>query len=77
MEIEVGRVGIIKSGDDAGWQVKVLDDSSDSGGFLILISKEFNNPKSEGYDSWVNSYDEVISYFIESNWVIDWDVESK
>jgi len=68
----IGKVGVIKSGDDAGYQVKVVDDSCVSGGFFILISKNFNDPNAEVFDSWVESYESLEGYFTESKWRINW-----
>ncbi|USD22766.1 hypothetical protein MJO52_06415 [Microbulbifer variabilis] len=70
--IEIGKLGIIESGDEEGFQIKVLNDSENTGGFLILTGKDLNDEESEGFDSWVSSYSELESYFKESNWKIKW-----
>ncbi|WP_299589623.1 hypothetical protein [uncultured Microbulbifer sp.] len=70
--IQVGKIGLIESGDDQGLQVKIIDDSESTGGFLVLTGKELNNPNSPAFDSWVANIEELNSYFKESNWVIKW-----
>ncbi|WP_202593513.1 hypothetical protein [Tolumonas lignilytica] len=70
--IEIGNVGLIEAGDDIGYQVKIVDDSENTGGFLILISKDFNNSDSEAFDDWVANEEELACYFEESNWIIKW-----
>ena len=37
--IEIGKVGIIESGNDIDSQVKVIDDSENTGGLLLLAGK--------------------------------------
>ncbi len=69
---EIGRVGLIESGDDSGSQVKVLDDFGNTGGFFILTGKNLSDPDSEAFDSWVANTEDLKGYFKESNWVIKW-----
>jgi hypothetical protein len=68
--IKIGTTGRIRKGDDVGSFVKILDDASNTGGYLIIISadKNFN----EGYDDWVENKASLEKYFLESNWEIDW-----
>lgn len=70
--IKINTVGIIKSGDDSGYQVKILDDAKNTGGFLILISPCFDDPTSAAFDDWVQDEKALASYVEESNWVIRW-----
>jgi hypothetical protein len=72
IEIQVGVTGLIKFGEYAGWQVLVKDDAVNSGGFLILISRNFSCLQSEGFDNWVADKSAVHSYFAESKWEIEW-----
>ena len=71
--IPIEQIGIIKKGDNAGWQVKVIDDSESSGGYLILIAKDFFDPSSEGFDDWVPDIKLLAGYFAESGWLVDWE----
>ena len=70
--IEIGKTGKITSGDDTGHQIKIIDDSENTGGFLILSSKDFNDPNEPAFDDWVAGKNELEDYFEESNWVISW-----
>ncbi|MFD2177703.1 hypothetical protein [Veronia pacifica] len=70
--IEIGKVGVIESGDDVGFQVKVIDDSESTGGLLILTGKNLSDPNVEAFDSWVSNEEELECYFEESNWIIKW-----
>ena len=70
--IKINTVGIIESGDDSSNQVKILDDSESTGGFLVLISKNFDDPSVEAFDDWVQDKEALVSYIEESNWVIKW-----
>lgn len=70
--IELGALGFIESGDEEGFQIKILDDSDNTGGFLILTSKDLSDKNAEAFDSWVSSYSELERYFYESNWVVKW-----
>ena len=70
-DLRVGALGRIVAGDDAGRFVEVMDDTSSSGGFLILT---FDNVDRSGnaYDSWVESIVDVELYFAESGWEVEW-----
>ena len=70
--IKIGKVGIIESGDDVGFQVKVIDDFESTGGLLILTGKNLSDPNLETFDSWVSNKEELACYFKESNWTIKW-----
>jgi len=70
--IEVGRIGLIDQGDDQGQQVRVLDDSANTGGYLIITGKKLSNPNAETFDSWVGSLSELQGFFEESGWLIKW-----
>jgi hypothetical protein len=67
---ESGRVGRIVKGDEKGRYVKIIDDSSSTGGFLILTSDDVEFRV--GHDCWVESRVALEQYFDESDWLIDW-----
>ena len=70
MDIKIGVVGRIMEGDEAGSYVKVVDDSSSTGGYLVLTSA--NPDMSNGFDNWVEDRESLARYFEESRWAINW-----
>ena len=72
VDIQIGRVGKIIEGDYIGNEVKVIDDSDSTGGFLILTSTSFSGQTEEGFDDWVENRECLVEYFKESRWVIEW-----
>ncbi|MHC4600834.1 MAG: hypothetical protein ACYS47_17725 [Planctomycetota bacterium] len=72
MDIRIGEVGKIAKGDYAGWEVAVHEGAGDRGGFAILISRDFSDPKAESYDDWVKEEAHLEKYFAVSSWVVEW-----
>ena len=70
-DIRIGVTGLITAGDNAGWQVGIEDDMRNTGGFLVLLSPDFQSSP-EGADDWVESESALSSYFEESSWVVKW-----
>lgn len=70
-DIRIGVTGLITAGDNAGWQVRIEDDMRNTGGFLVLLSPDFQSSP-EGADDWVESESALSSYFEESSWVVKW-----
>jgi hypothetical protein len=66
-KIKINIEGIILKGDDFGMKIKIVDDSKNTGGYLILTYDNI-----EGFDNWVETYFELEEYFKDSNWVIKW-----
>lgn len=66
----VGRIGRIVAGDELGRFVKIVNDSENTGGFLILTADdaEFRNC----HDNWVEDEVGLERYFQESGWFIEW-----
>ena len=70
-DLRIGILGFIKSGEEAGRFVEVIDDAGNSGGFLIVTYKdEARSP--EIFDSWVESITDVDLFFDENGWEIEW-----
>ncbi|WP_250470256.1 hypothetical protein [Caballeronia sp. GAFFF2] len=72
-KILFGIVGKIIAGDDAGSYVKVVDDTANTGGFLILTADYPD--MGTGFDNWVETKEAVGSFFAESNWKVDWQID--
>jgi len=66
--IQINKIGYILNGDDKGSYIQILDDSLNTGGYLILISSKATFE--DNYDDWVEDYSSLEDYFIESNWKI-------
>ena len=70
-DLRIGTLGRIRSGDEEGRIVEVVDDYSNTGGFLICTYADTDRSP-EAFDSWVESIIEVDLYFDDRNWVIEW-----
>lgn len=70
MSAIIGKIGKIVAGDEVGRFVKIVDDSKNTGGFLILTADDvqFHN----GYDNWVEDEISLNRYFQESGWLVEW-----
>lgn len=69
-KIEIGITGKILEGEEQGYFVKVIDDSDDTGGYLILTCDE--KTFSSGFDGWVKNWEDLEGYFEGANWKIEW-----
>lgn len=73
-DYKLNTVGKIVEGDSKGHYLLIKDDLDNSGGYLILVSK---NPSltncDEGYDNWVGNLTDLEHFFMESNWKIKWN----
>ena len=68
--IKIGKVGKIIEGDEAGKFVKVVDDSVNTGGFLILTADDIGFTR--GFDNWVENESMLQRYFQEARWRVEW-----
>ena len=71
--IKINVVGKILEGDTKDCYVLVQNDFENTGGYLILISKDPNFASGDGCDYWVEKYDNLIGFFKESKWKIKWN----
>ena len=68
--IEIGKTGHIIGGTDVGMYVRIEDDATSAGGFLILTSH--TNDFATGFDNWVVDRAELERYVTASAWEINW-----
>jgi hypothetical protein len=74
MEIKLNTVGQIVEGDQKGWYIVVEHDEKETGGYYVYqapIEDVLNS--TEGFDDWLESFEDVEGYFEESNWLILWN----
>lgn len=72
-EMKIGVIGKIIEGNPCGWYLEIKEDFEDSGGYLILISKDSNLSKfAEGYDYWAKDKNTAIEMVKNFNWKIKW-----
>lgn len=70
VDIKINKVGKIIQGDDQGNYIKIFEDPDTIGAFFILISRDQN--MTNCFDDWVKDMDALQSYYVESNWIIEW-----
>lgn len=73
MQVKYGVLGKIKEGNNLGWLVKFIDDREHTGGFYINEFKDVEGK--EGFDTWLETEDDVKGYVNESEWIIEWLTE--
>lgn len=69
-EIMINKMGVILEGDDRGWYVFIENESTS--GYSILVTPPNRKYGLQGYDHWVEGYDDLKKYFESSNWKIKW-----
>ncbi len=42
----------VMSGDMRGFFLRLADDTANTGGYLLLFSRDFSDPAAEGFDEW-------------------------
>lgn len=72
MEIKIGKRGIIREGIDQGFYIIIQDDSTNSGGYLIICNQSSDMSSQVGNDSWVADLEALKGFISESGWVIEW-----
>jgi hypothetical protein len=66
---KIGKRGRIRTGEYAGFYVRIQDDTPNTGGYLVLT---WQDAQSTGYDNWVESVTDLDAFFLESGWDIEW-----
>ena len=74
IDIQFYKIGLILEGEEKGWYVCVEKDRENTGGYLILTFNTLNikDKNRIGFDSWVENFEALQSYFQESSWKIKW-----
>ena len=67
---KIGKSGRLKNGQHAGCFVRIQDDSSNTGGYLIIV---WRDSPIEGFDNWVENSSDLEQFFRESGWEIEWE----
>jgi hypothetical protein len=70
-DVRVGTLGRITAGNEAGRVVEVVDDSRNTGGWLIFTYADLDRSP-EVFDAWVESIVDVELYFDDRNWHVEW-----
>ncbi len=70
MDIKIGEIGKILAGQELGRYVKVVDDATSTGGFLILTAEKPD--MKNGFDSWVEDKKMLQHFFEEAGWIVEW-----
>ena len=73
MELKYGILGKISGGKNFGWFVKFIDDREHTGGFYIYEFKDVEGK--EGFDTWLETENDVKGYINENEWIIEWLTE--
>ena len=69
--IEFDKVGLIKSGEDKGNQIKICK-AENGRGYYLFMCDDFSDINCNIGDHHFDSLEDVIESFSESNWVIQW-----
>lgn len=70
-DIRIHTPGRVVAGDSVGLYVEIVDDSKNTGGFLVLQHWE-DDPSGWVYDDWVETRSDLEKYFKEGNWIVEW-----
>jgi hypothetical protein len=70
-DLRIGTLGRIAAGREAGRVVEVVDDSRNTGGWLIFTYADLHRSP-EVFDAWVGSIVDVELYFDDNGWQIEW-----
>ncbi len=72
--VKLNIVGLIVNGDNKGWYIFIENDHKSTGGYYIYQSPIKAVKESlEGFDDWLEKYEDIIEYFVESDWEILWN----
>jgi hypothetical protein len=70
--IVLDKIGKVLKGDDKGCFIKIVKDTERTKGYYIFICKN-KSFTDEVFDYWLEKYDDIPQFFIESKWEIEWE----
>jgi hypothetical protein len=78
MNIPTDTVGAVLNSVKPGHRIRVVDDSGNTGGFLVYEWWEGSDGPDEfgGFDSWVQDEDSLQRLFAEAGWLVSWSALS-
>lgn len=74
-DIRIGVVGKIVQGKSKGLYLEILDDSENTGGYLLTTAVHRDRERArwgETWDDWVETRQDLEAVFEEVGWVVDW-----
>lgn len=63
--------GTMTGGPKVGCRVRAEDDLQGSGGFLIIYWDP--NRPNDGWDNWVETFDDITGFLKFRGWIVEWD----
>lgn len=74
MVIKIDSVGDVLNSARVGHKIRVVDDSTASGGFIIYEWwDDSGGPNAQGaFDAWVPNADSLRRFFTEAGWSVEW-----
>lgn len=74
MNVPYGVVGAIQNSEKPGHRVKVVDDTDNTGGYVILEWWNGSEGPNDGgaFDSWVENHAWLKRFVEEAGWEIEW-----
>ena len=69
--LHIDRIGIIKSDEENGCQIRICK-AERGNGFYLFISDDFSNPKNPIGDHYYDSLEDILECFVEDCWEIEW-----
>ena len=70
-DIKINTHGLITKGRNKDWYIYIQEDLKDTGGYYILYKKSLEN-NTEGYDAWMENFEDVKDCFEEEQWEVKW-----
>ncbi|WP_144395615.1 hypothetical protein [Pleionea sediminis] len=69
--IELDRIGVIKSGEDVGYQIKVSKNTMGKG-YYLFMSDDFSDENGNIADHHFESLRDVEDSFKDAKWEVEW-----